>query len=279
MDKLEKIGKSLLQHGKYNNRIYVMDIYNEDILNILVRIDELIKEHSYKKIIAVVPESLAKVFFEKKFEVEVEIPEFFNGKEKGLFLVKYVDLLRKTCHIKVKQKIDEVLDTAREKKIIIQKPKKLDEFIVRNLDESDADELAKIYRKVFESYPFPIYEKDYILKTMKNNVRYFGVFIGGALVSASSAEMHIDRGNVEMTDFATDPDFLGNGLALILLDKMEQVLKGQSLKTFYTIARALSFGMNITFAKMDYKYAGTLINNTNICGKIESMNVWYKKVK
>jgi hypothetical protein len=34
--------------------------------------------------------------------------------------------------------------------------------------------------------------------------------------------------------------------------------------------------MNITFAKNGYEYAGTLKNNTNISGNIESMNVWYK---
>jgi len=34
--------------------------------------------------------------------------------------------------------------------------------------------------------------------------------------------------------------------------------------------------MNITFARNNYSFAGTLINNTNISGQIESMNVWYK---
>ncbi|MDD4047577.1 MAG: putative beta-lysine N-acetyltransferase, partial [Clostridia bacterium] len=37
-----------------------------------------------------------------------------------------------------------------------------------------------------------------------------------------------------------------------------------------------SYGMNISFAKHRYQYCGTLINNTNISGSIESMNVWYK---
>jgi hypothetical protein len=29
---------------------------------------------------------------------------------------------------------------------------------------------------------------------------------------------------------------------------------------------------------MGYLFAGTLTNNTNISGKIESMNVWYKSL-
>ena len=47
-------------------------------------------------------------------------------------------------------------------------------------------------------------------------------------------------------------------------------------QTWYTIARALSAGMNITFAKAGYRYAGTLVNNTDISGTIESMNVWWR---
>ena len=36
--------------------------------------------------------------------------------------------------------------------------------------------------------------------------------------------------------------------------------------------------MNITFARQDYVLAGTLVNNTNISGSLESMNVWYKSL-
>ena len=46
--------------------------------------------------------------------------------------------------------------------------------------------------------------------------------------------------------------------------------------TYFSIARSLSAAMNITFAKNGYRYGGTLGNNTNIAGRIESMNIWYK---
>jgi len=36
--------------------------------------------------------------------------------------------------------------------------------------------------------------------------------------------------------------------------------------------------MNKTFAYAGYKYGGTLIRNTQICGELESMNVWYKQL-
>ncbi|MEZ4485255.1 MAG: hypothetical protein R2864_11955 [Syntrophotaleaceae bacterium] len=37
--------------------------------------------------------------------------------------------------------------------------------------------------------------------------------------------------------------------------------------------------MNITFAKHGYSYGGTLTNNTQISGDLESMVVWYKRIE
>ncbi len=60
---------------------------------------------------------------------------------------------------------------------------------------------------------------------------------------------------------------------------MEEKSFKLGIKTVFTIARAKSPGMNITFARSGYDYGGTLVNNTNISGQIESMNVWYKSLK
>jgi hypothetical protein len=59
---------------------------------------------------------------------------------------------------------------------------------------------------------------------------------------------------------------------------MEAEMRKRRVKTVYTIARAYSAAMNITFAKQNYEFAGTLLNNTHISDKIESMNVWYKSL-
>jgi hypothetical protein len=34
--------------------------------------------------------------------------------------------------------------------------------------------------------------------------------------------------------------------------------------------------MNLAFCRSRYRYGGTLANNTQIAGAIESMNVWFK---
>jgi beta-lysine N6-acetyltransferase len=48
--------------------------------------------------------------------------------------------------------------------------------------------------------------------------------------------------------------------------------------TSFTIARGLSYGMNIALAKKGYEFYGTLVHNTNFSGRIESMNVWSRPV-
>jgi putative beta-lysine N-acetyltransferase len=149
-------------------------------------------------------------------------------------------------------------------------------FVLRRCDESDIDKMAAIYRTVFPTYPFPIYDPSYLLETMHSHVVYFGAEAEGELVALSSAEIDTSANNVEMTDFAALLKWQRNSLSGHLLLRMEEEMKRQGIKTAYTIARAMSPGINITFSKLGYTYGGRLINNTNISAHIESMNVWYK---
>ena len=129
---------------------------------------------------------------------------------------------------------------------------------------------------MFASYPFPIHDPDYLIETMRSHVCYFVAEKDGKIAAASSGEMDQENRNAEMTDFATLPDHLGNGLAVHLLKFMEPEMRKRNIATLYTIARAISPGMNITFAKCGYTFGGTLINNTQISGSIESMNLWHR---
>ena len=111
---------------------------------------------------------------------------------------------------------------------------------------------------------------------MEKGTRYFGVSRGGKLIALASAEIDRKGSNAEMTDFATLPDFRGNNLAQLLLKAMEKEMRLTGIQTLYTIARLHSPAMNRTFLKLQYHYAGTLIRNTQIAGRVESMNVYYK---
>ena len=130
------------------------------------------------------------------------------------------------------------------------------------------------YTKLYD--PFPIHDPAYLRRTMEENVVYFGIWEGESLIALSSAETDVASGNAEMTDFATLPECRGRGIAQHLLQEMEGEMARRDIRSLYTIARAYSHGMNITFAKNGYHYGGTLTNNTNISGGLESMNLWYK---
>ena len=148
--------------------------------------------------------------------------------------------------------------------------------VIRKCTPSDAGKMSLVYQKAFKTYPFPIHDPEYLIDTMRRHVHYFCVCEERAVVALASSEVDIDNLSVEMMDFATLNDWRRQGLACRLLLKMEGEMKRLGMRTAFTIARALSPGMNITFAKTGYHYAGTLKNNCNISGSIQSMNVWYK---
>ncbi|MFH0702663.1 MAG: putative beta-lysine N-acetyltransferase [bacterium] len=269
-----KIKNSLIQHGKENNRIYLMKLCEDDITEIIPELNNIALKYKYTKIFAKVPKCTEQYFLNDNYVIEASIPKFYKGKEDALLIAKYFSSERNISLDKEKNLL--ILETAL-KKIKIQEELNLKEgFYFKKIQPQHAEKLTKLYQKIFITYPFPINNPDYILKTMQENIEYFAIWQENEIIAAASSEIDMKEQNVEMTDFAILPEYRGNDFAIYLLKKMEEKMKEYNVKTFYTIARALSYGMNIAFSKMGYIFSGTLINNTNICGSLESMNVWYK---
>ncbi len=278
-DKITKIGNSVIQHGKMNDRIYLQKLSKSDFPQIIINLEELAKEKSYSKIFAKIPHWAFDEFRSEDFIEEAFIPRFYINKIKAHFMGKYLDPSRKKISEEKKKRINKILKISQEKETIKKNSiSKNSDFYIKELENKDIPNLVDLYKNVFDSYPFPIFDEDYIKSTMESHIKYFGVYDESELIAASSAEMDLTSQNCEMTDFATNPKYRGRGLATILLSKMEEAVKKLSIKTLYTIARSHSAGMNITFSKLGYEFSGTLIKNTNIAGNIESMNVWYKHI-
>ena len=237
-------------------------------------LDDLAKSNGYGKIFAKIPEEKAPPFLAAGYDEEARIPRFFRGEEAAVFLGRYLDPARRT--VANEEELRHVLELAKARKGDADLSAPPPQGRIRPLGPADADEMVKIYEQVFPSYPFPIHDPAYLIETMESHVDYFGVELDGKLVSISSAEMHQSMQNVEMTDFATIKEHRGSGYAVYLLAAMETAMRKKEMRTAYTIARAVSPGMNITFSKCGYEFGGRLVNNTNISGQIESMNVWYK---
>ncbi len=275
-DKIQKIGHSIIHHGKENNRIYLMKYSGLDRQNIIQKLDKLAQENCYYKIIAKVPKKVEKLFLDNDYRREAQIPDYYKGIGDCVFMCKYFDTKRKDIEIENKKK--KVLKRAKSKTGEFKIPKLPNNLIIKELETEDVSNMVSLFKEVFKTYPFPIHEEEYIKKTMKENVLYFGIYKKDKLIAISSSETDTEYLNSEMTDFAILPEYRGNNYSLVLLLAMEQEMKKRNYKVLYTLARAKSYGMNITFSKLNYKYGGTLINNTNIAGNIESLNVWYKKI-
>jgi len=272
-DTLEKIGNSHIQHGTDNDRIYLMKLDPADLPGITAQLDALATEKGYTKIFAKVPVPYASAFTEGGYRKEGNIPKFYNGETDAAFLGKFIDPAREITP--QRDEIEKIIALAKSKNGRSGKPLPSG-YTLRPAGETDAQELAEVYRQVFASYPFPIHDPDHLIETMRSHVCYFVAEKDGKIAAASSGEMDKENRNAEMTDFATLPEHLGNGLAVHLLRFMEPEMRNRGILTLYTIARAISPGINITFSKCGYMFGGTLINNTQISGSIESMNLWYR---
>jgi Acetyltransferase (GNAT) family. len=275
-DIIEPYGHSLIQHGKNSNRIYLMKCDAAEADSLITHMNQLAHDKNYSKIVAKIPESQDPVFKADGYKEEAAIPGSYRGQETCKLLSKY--LCPKRENLTNDMEIKQILDDAIKKRAEAATQALPEEFKIRELGPSDIPALAQIYGTVFKSYPFPIFDADYLLETMSDHVTYFGVFHNNHLVAVSSSETDLDNLNYEMTDFAVLPAYRGHKLALHLLNEMEKYMINAGFRLLYTIARASSYGMNRTFARANYQYGGTLNNNTQISGSIESMNIWYKDI-
>ncbi len=275
VDAIEEISGALIQHGPLNMRIYLMKLGDADPSRLVSKLLSLAKERQYTKIFAKISAFSAQAFTSAGFQTEACIPDFYGSQEDALFLGLYLDPTRQIENNSAE--LDAVLETARRQQTT-EMAETNDKTVVRRCLPEDVEMLADIYEQTFPTYPFPIDNPGYLQKTMLENIIYFGVEKHGKLVAISSSELDESSQIVEMTDFATLGAWRGQGLAQKLLALMDKEALESGVRVAYTIARASSPGMNITFAKRGYSYAGRLINNTNISGEIQSMNVWYKRL-
>lgn len=275
LDRIETLDGAVVQHGPSSNRVYLMKLACEaDTQAVIKRVEALAARNGYGKIFVKARAAVEPAFLDAGYRREGFVTRLYNGREDGVFLCRYPDPGR--MHDKRAEVIADVIAVAQAK---AGKPLATDESLFRLARASvvDTPEMAELYRTVFASYPFPIHDPAYLRETMQSHIVYFTARdLDGRLVAASSIEMDPDACNAEMTDFAALPACRGQGIATHLLAAMEREVPALGIRTLFTIARALSHGMNATFARLGYTFGGTLVNNTQISGQIESMNIWYK---
>jgi len=223
-DTIEKKGDSLIQHGKHSDRVYLMKLVLSDMPKILDDIDSLAITHNYSKAFVKVPDSVSNQFESRGYEKEATIPYFYHGEVSGVFLSKYYAKSRK--HDKHTQEIAKTIALTKDRtrnneKKIFSKP----EYSIALATTKDVNEMSEVYKRIFPSYPFPIHDPKYLHDTMQSHIDYFLVHHKKDIIALSSAEMDKNSLNVEMTDFATLPEYRRQGIAQWLLSEMEGAMK------------------------------------------------------
>lgn len=149
-------------------------------------------------------------------------------------------------------------------------------FNMRKARQKDVPELCALFKTVFDSYPSPVQKPEYLSERITGYDVFRVITYENKIVSAASVEIDPEYNRAELTDCATLPEYRGRRLMNAILHYLERDCHELKLKCLFTLARASSYGMNLVFHRLGYKYKGTLINNCHICGQYEDMNLWVK---
>lgn len=258
-----------------NKRLKVLNYKTRNYTRLTNFLSQIAAQNNLEKIIIIAREKDWSMFVKKGFSLEAFNPYHFKGRP-GYYLAGFLTVKRRKSSQVAKK--DEIVRIASAKgKYKSERLKK--NFSLRPAKKEDIPELINLYRNVFASYPTPIYEREYLAKAMANDTFFMLVSDrGGKVVSAASAEMDKENLCAEVTDCATLPEFRGNKLMYYLIKEIEKEMKKRNLISLYTIARAISPGINTAFSRNNYKYFGRFIKNCHICGNLEDMNLWVKKI-
>jgi putative beta-lysine N-acetyltransferase len=288
-DTIRTIGRSQVQFGPLNNRVYLLKLDAADLPGIVHDLEQLAQNHGLSKICAKVPWRARTVFEKNGFVREALIPALFHGREDGVYLAKFLDRKRSISAQMYAQPYGKGQGGRTADKQgwsrtgndgLIKHARALDlaGIQVQEMGLDRRAEIAQIFAQSFAAYPFPVYDPVYLRECMQTHVLFFGAEAHGRIAALASSEMDKRAGHVEMTDFITLPDFRGQGLAGLLLMAMESKMRSVGLQTAFSIARSESLGINTVFARHGYTYRGRLIQNTCFNGRLEDMNIWSKSL-
>ncbi|WP_079509441.1 putative beta-lysine N-acetyltransferase [Mesobacillus jeotgali] len=268
----DKKFKMTVYIDKQNKRVRIED-YLGSLSDVLDRAEQLAESEKADKLIVKGRREHFTRLLEYGYSFEAAIDGFFLGSD-CVFFSKFFSQERKASPHWIQE--DGIIKSVYRLAEPVQNITPPVDYVMKRMQESDADGLSHLYKEVFQIYPTPLNDPEYIVKTMREGTIYYGFVHNGQIVSAASAEVDLFYKNAEMTDCATLKEHRKHGLMKVLLARLEAELIDNGIFCSYSIARSLSFGMNAALYQLGYAYRGRLVNNVYIYDKIENMNVWVK---
>jgi len=268
------LGGSLVHHGPFNDRAYLLRLDPTDVPGIAGRLLAFARGRGYSRVFARIPAPACGHFVSSGYLPRARIPGLYQGEVDGYYMAAYRDPLPSNWQ----DGIDDVLAVAEEKgrRRSAESPALEPGFTCTPATPADAPAIAAIYRKVFVTYPVPVHDPAYLAREMHHDLQCFCIRDGEKIAAIASAAVDPEGQFAEMTGFATLPEYRGCGFSGYLLQQMETKMRSIGVKTTFAIARARSYPANIIFARAGYTHAGTVPGCVNICGSLEDMSIWYR---
>ncbi|TYO95075.1 putative beta-lysine N-acetyltransferase [Desulfallas thermosapovorans] len=257
---------------QYSKRAWVSDYVYIDAAELVRFINDLCNANGLEKIIFPAREEHYNDLKKLGFYLEGRIEGYFNGST-AYFLTAYLDQ-RRACS-------DCLPGYLEQTKHILSRPLKKPAPLPPGYgyctpSNGDIPALTGIFKQVFATYPSPVDQPDYLAAVLGKTALFKAVKKGRQIVSVAAAEVNWANDNAEITNCATLPDCRGAGFMLGLIEELEKECLDRGINCLYSMARASSYGMNLVFHRLGYRFRGTLINNCNISGGYEDMNIWVK---
>ncbi|WP_246941815.1 putative beta-lysine N-acetyltransferase [Bacillus pinisoli] len=257
----------------FNRRLRVLD-YRGNVIEIANEMITLATQHQYSKAIIYARREHVHVYVEKGFLLEAIFEGFYNGSH-AYALTMYFDQERKQNNQWMKE--DEILHKVIKTGVSSESKQELPkDCVLRKAEINDAEALKELYSNVFEIYPTPLNDPNYIKKLIKTDSIFYLIEKESKLISAASANLDRLYHNAEISDCATLPEYRKHGIMKHLIIHLEEELRHEKIFCAYSMARSLSYGMNAALQQLRYKYKGRMTNNCYIYNKLEDMNVWVK---
>ena len=255
-----------------NQRVKILT-YQHLSNNTLKRIKALAVEAGMGKIIACAPPFCQEMFLGQGFEVEGKMKGFLAG-EDALYYSFFVSEARKHSVnsyngiFPVGASWDRVTAPVKQPQLA---------YVTRNAVEADIPGMISLFKGVFETYPSPVFDAEYLRTNMKSNrVLYKVAVYNDKIIGIASAEKDQTNLNAEITDCVTNPQYRGHGILNKLISELEEQLETEGFICLYTLCRATQAAVNKAFFRQGYSFSGRLIKNCNICGSFEDMNILVK---
>ncbi|XCH79116.1 MAG: putative beta-lysine N-acetyltransferase [Candidatus Dehalobacter alkaniphilus] len=242
---------------------------------LIKEIIEYAKQRNLGKIIANCQKKDLSIFEECGFVAEGIIDGFFRG-EDAICMSLFLDKKRESSLYEEKE--NRIIDycVKNTNKFELNKNKN---YIMRQAVPDDIPQMIQLFQTIFETYPTPIFSREYLLEVMQDHVLFMVAEEEGKIISIASADLDKQNMSAEITDCATYPKYRGRNILSELIFQLETYLKRNGFVTAYSLSRAKNLGINRSLSKLGYIYRGRLINNCNISGGYEDMNIWVKIFK